>query len=131
MKITKDDIGRRVWDLTRGFGTISDYDDKENNLDSVYIVTVRYDTHGELSYSTTGKYLPFLNPQLFWDELKFEEPPKPKRKIKRQTELWGNVYLHPQAYTITYSSREEADKYACKSNRVACVRLTGEYEVEE
>jgi hypothetical protein len=52
---------------------------------------------------------------------------RPKRKETRTVEAWVNVYLN--GGQVLYHKKVTADLYA-GSNRIACVRLTGSYEVE-
>ena len=53
---------------------------------------------------------------------------RPKRKEKRTIERWVNVYSWG-FYDQFYRSKDSADLCA-PEDRVACVRLVGEYEVE-
>lgn len=52
----------------------------------------------------------------------------PNKKIKKTIERWANVY--EDAFDGTYLSKNQADACAM-SARIACVKLTGEYEMEE
>lgn len=52
---------------------------------------------------------------------------RPKKKVKKTLEAWANVY---EAGTVPYTYKKDADLNASE-NRIACVRLTGEYEIEE
>ena len=56
-------------------------------------------------------------------------PPRPKQKVKKQIEAWVNVNESGIEETI-YRSRNHAALWA-RPNRIACVKLTGEYEVKE
>jgi hypothetical protein len=49
-------------------------------------------------------------------------------KVKKIIERWENIYC--DRITSVFYSKEQADKGAGPS-RIACVKLTGEYEVEE
>lgn len=63
--------------------------------------------------------------------LKLIERPKKKKMVKKTVEMWWNVYsnkLTPNIYC--YSSKDLAE-LAATEDRIACVKLTGEYEVEE
>ena len=53
--------------------------------------------------------------------------PKPKRTVKKEVVAWANVYKRETFFSAT---REIADGCA-DADRIACVKLTGEYEVEE
>ena len=52
---------------------------------------------------------------------------RPKKMVTKTVEKWINVY--PSHNSWTYNSEAEANSSAA-INRIACVKLTGEYEVE-
>jgi hypothetical protein len=60
--------------------------------------------------------------------IKFPEYPAPKRKVKKTLERWVNVYSDRES--IGYMYHIDADKVSVL-DRIACVKLTGDYEVEE
>ena len=51
-----------------------------------------------------------------------------KKKVKKTIECWGNIYK--DILPFVYSTENIANNAQLK-NRIACVKLTGEYEVEE
>jgi hypothetical protein len=51
-----------------------------------------------------------------------------KQMVTKTVEKWMNIY--PTGEGPAWESKEGADMYA-KDNRIACVKLTGSYEVEE
>lgn len=51
-----------------------------------------------------------------------------KKKVKKTIETWLNIY--PDGYNSHYHTQEECDN-AAMTSRIACVKLSGEYEVEE
>ena len=53
---------------------------------------------------------------------------RPKRKVTKTVERWVNVY--PDVFGREHETREGADIARC-SECIACVKLTGTYEVEE
>lgn len=53
---------------------------------------------------------------------------RPKKKVKKKLEGWVNIYKDGHCL---YPNKESADRTANKDVRVACVKVTGEYEVEE
>jgi len=125
MKITKDDIGRRVWCFLYGWGTIEEV----NGADMMpYPVEVSF-SMGSRSYDIGGRSFIKSNPTLFWDEIRFKEPPKPKRIIKKTIERWVNIY--PCQDWIEYAGNEEEANSVAGTNRIACVKLIGEYEIDE
>lgn len=52
---------------------------------------------------------------------------RPKKMVTKTVEKWINIY--PNHAGGFYSDEKNADEYA-QQNRIACVKLTGEYEVE-
>jgi hypothetical protein len=74
-------VGDRVWDIHKGWGTITCIDN------SLYPIYVNFDdmafngsTH---KYTSKGYYREdHINPSLFWDEIKFTIPNKPKTRYK-------------------------------------------------
>lgn len=125
MNITKDDVGRRVWSFEFGWCTLIEVSDQE------YGAYIALDfRQGKEIYTKTGQYFLGQKQTLFWDEIKFEIPPKPKRKVKKVIEMWVNIY--PSGSSFTYSSERLANVGITeKTDRIACVKLTGEYEVDE
>ena len=64
--------------------------------------------------------------------LRFVKVGPPKKKVKKTIEAWANVYPNNSLH-ILYYTREAADinSHSGTGERIARVRLTGEYEVEE
>jgi hypothetical protein len=123
MKITKNDVGKKVWDFMLGWGTITEF-----NINWQSPAFVEF-PHVGVSYHADGKMYYGENQRLFWDEIKFEEPPKPKRKVKKTIERWMNIYPDGEH---AHRTEEDATLWAnAPSPRLACVKLVGEYEVEE
>ena len=60
---------------------------------------------------------------------RFVKVEPPKKKVKKTIEAWANVYKYGRV--SRYNTKEEADWNADNSRRIACVKLTGEYEIEE
>jgi hypothetical protein len=56
---------------------------------------------------------------------------RPKKKVKKTMEAWANVY--PHCIGAPDFSREfvDSENDNMTNKRIACVKLTGEYEVEE
>lgn len=70
-------------------------------------------------------------PSIFWGPVQLPQlPTRPKRKVKKTVEGWVNVY--PDDDPCFHLTREGADRGQFRTTkRIACVHLTGEYEVEE
>jgi len=56
------------------------------------------------------------------------EKPRETKRVTKTLEYWINVYQDDTG--VTFNSRMDAN-HAASKNRIACVALTGEYEVEE
>ena len=120
-------VGDKVYSMAYGWGVVCHLWAR-----GLYPLEIKF-TSGKGAYTLDGEqYLGELQ-TLFWDKPEFTPPPRPKRKVKKTIEWWVNVYPggclgHGQ------ETKEEADKAAIGSiygSPVACVKLTGEYEVEE
>jgi hypothetical protein len=70
-------------------------------------------------------------PSLYWSRPEITAPPKPKRMVRKEVEAWVNVYdgMHIVDSSMMFKTRDAAD--VSGTCRIACVRLTGSYEVEE
>lgn len=55
---------------------------------------------------------------------------RPKKMVKKTIERWENVYSDGSFIGITYPEKEIADECVI-GDRIACVKLTGSYEVYE
>ena len=127
MLITKDDVGARVWSFSYGWGVIHSL--KETN--SPYPVIVDFKNENSLSFTFDGKaYEEDDRASIFWEEIKFTEPPKPKVKKKVKIEGWVNIYGADNTSKYVYESRQDAIRN-CIVNGSIPVFMTGEYEVEE
>ena len=72
-------VGDRAWDITKGWTEI-----KSINHNSIWPIC----TTSGLSYTFEGKIMAEdLNPSIFWDEIKFEIPPKPLPKLEVDTKV--------------------------------------------
>ncbi len=131
-------VGDRVWDVGYGWGSVVLL-----LAHSVFTMKVLFEsfnggsikvyyTHdGHEQRSDQKGYNP--NQTLFWDEIKFEIPPAPKRAVIKDVEIWLNIYdVKGDEVTVAYgyASRLVADASA-NDGRVACEKTTITYKVEE
>jgi hypothetical protein len=116
-------VGDAVWYEGLGWGEVSDIDE-ERKLPLV----VEFEQGTIRFFSLNGVKQGDINQTLFWDEIPIIAPPRPKRMVTKTVEVWMNVYSDIK--NNTWLTQEAADKYA-SPNRIACVKLTGSYEVEE
>ena len=86
--------GDRVWSIDKGWGTVKDIFASKK-----YPLTVTFKNDFICAYTLDGKnHVDDLNPTLFWNEIKFEVPSKPKQKCK----FWvvfcydgkGDIFVH-------------------------------------
>jgi hypothetical protein len=119
-------VGDRVWDFRYGFGEIATVDPSNN-----YPLKVKFPcANGAMTYTLDGKHYSneaFLS--LFWDEIKFDIPPRPKRKVKKEVEFWMNFYSD-RSRGGPHDNEYLADACAA-SNRIGhAVRFTHTLEVD-
>lgn len=90
-------VGDRVWDFNRGWGTIS----QPFNSSNVFKVEFANDFGW---YDNNGMQSARIR-TLFWDEIRFEPPPQPKRKVKKWMRLYKNG--NGRWDVVGYEVREE------------------------
>lgn len=121
-------VGDKLWSVQLGECEVANVDNKDctfkcedtnNNLNMWY-------RRDGTSYDITG---PSAHQQLFWSRPDIIAPPRPKRKVVKTVEAWINIYPE-DVPRFAHKTRDEADS-ARELNRIACVHLTGSYEVFE
>lgn len=116
-------VGDRVWDFRYGWGTVSKIEEGKRHQ-----LKVDLDYGAYLYFTFTGQYIESdLNRTLFWDEVKFEAPPRPKRKTKKTIEGWAHIHKDGRVGIYAHCVPEDLAREA----QITCVKLIGEYEVEE
>jgi hypothetical protein len=84
-------IGDRVWNERHGWGTISSTTNRK-----AFPLAIDFDNSHFDSYTKGGRWdLDDLNPTLFWDEIHFDIPPKPKKMVKKTVDVW----INPEVFT--------------------------------
>jgi len=123
-------VGDKVWSINYGWGEIT-----EIYTGDTYPICVRFVGESGITYTLNGYIDEFdMNPTLFWDELQFEIPVKPKRKIKKKIEGWCNIYDDGASHfvgTDLFKFDYEAKRYAATKYCVGQHLISFEYEVEE
>lgn len=72
-------VGDRVWSLTEGWGVIRNHYAPH----TAYPLAVEFENWAYRTYTLCGRYqVKDLNPTLFWDEVNFETPEKPKPQLE-------------------------------------------------
>lgn len=56
---------------------------------------------------------------------------KPKKKVTKSVERWINIYTHNPMGGLIFETEEEAIRWQSSFDKIATVKLTGSYEVEE
>ena len=124
--MSKFKVGDKVFHVGNGVGKVV----RNDKLNTDYDIGVEFAGHGQVGFCHDGKYHNHHKiPQLYTLEearkMGFEVP---KQKLKKTINLWVNVYSDRLGPSI-YESEEIAKNNS--SNAITCVKLTGEYEVEE
>ena len=69
--------GDRVWSVMYGWGTVS-----LRHTDQPYPVVVNFDSGFSHSFTLCGRLITSdINPTIYWDEIQFEAPERPKPKL--------------------------------------------------
>jgi hypothetical protein len=69
------EVGDRVWDILKGWGTVTNTSAKSD-----YSIEVMFSYNGVVTYTIEGKsFISDINPSLFWDEVKIKAPEQPPR----------------------------------------------------
>jgi hypothetical protein len=127
-------VGDKVWRPTsNGNGEWGEISKVHSISEATHGIYVRFDG-GERSFTARGCEIGFDGfPAIFWAPVQLPPlPTRPKRKVKKTVEGWLNVYVNPYWNACFHLERDEADRNQIGCNkRIACVHVTGEYEVEE
>lgn len=135
--MSKFKVGDTVYNIRKGVCVvINTCDGSEYPLKVRRLGSEHYSSFNEDGFTEDGRWgSKDVNPTLLTiDEARAKgyDVPKVKRKVTKTISRWANVY--PDEHLIAcndYHTREEADSNANLSKRIACVELTGTYEVEE
>lgn len=124
--MSKFKVGDRVYDVRKGLCTIAVIN---TDCGSTYPIMT---TAGD-GFTLDGRWdRRDANPTLLTAEearAKGYDVPKIKRKGTKEVKIWVNIYPDGEVGN-NHPTKEEADKHA-SIDRIACVKLTGTYEVEE
>jgi hypothetical protein len=85
-------VGDRVWGLTIGWGNIIKID-RDCKTSGAIVVSWDNDERTSYLHSDGRVHKNDLLPFIFWSEIHFEIPPKPKVKVKKTVEGWGRECL--------------------------------------
>ena len=120
-------VGDSVFNTHSGWGTVIEID-----LSRVYPIVVKTGKCNQ-SFTIDGRCTKSQLAPICWLENDVPQYyldlfPCPKKKVKKTIERWVNIY--EDFTSFGHFSEVEADAYAAE-DRIGCVKLTGEYEVEE
>ena len=116
---SKAKVGDKVWNYKTGWDQIT-----KILCNSTYPIMTQRGRYTLSGHNVTSD----KNPSIFWDEIKIEPPPKPKRMVARILRGWVNIY--PESTSEIHITIERANRHAFP-RRIACVEINQEYEVEE
>ena len=113
-------VGDEVYSLRFGQGNICIVDD------SAYPIKTAWNSLAK-SYTFDGKLnIDDVIPDLYHSKPEIIEA---KRMVKKSFDLWFNIYGNKDV--INYNSEKEANEEPIVPDRLACIKKTFEYEVEE
>jgi hypothetical protein len=128
-------IGDKVWCFINGKGVV-------DVISPTYPIRVVFESRFVHSYNYNGSMCLVKggNQSLFWDEIKFTPPPKPKRMVQKKAEAWANVYppkthiqldIEINGYNFSlYKTKESAENNSVGEN-IATAKVQIEWEEEE
>lgn len=115
-------VGDKVWHITRGKGKITNIIFSER-----WPIEVKF-KNGISIYTFEGKDLEKdINPSLFWDEIEFDIPTKPKRKVKR----YINLYWEEKTKSIKYGGYLHLTKSTALNLGGEAIKSGIEIEIDE
>lgn len=119
-------VGGKVWSCGYGDGVI-----KQIIYNRDYPLKVYFEKTGiEDSYTLKGKHaLIDLYPTLFWSEIYFNIPERPKRMVKKKITIWAGINErgHIKNCWTDFKPNEES----CEHMGLIMVELSKEIEIEE
>lgn len=125
-------VGDQVWHFAYGWGVI-----EQINHVSPFPLAVRFDDRVIMGFDFEGKYhATDKQSSLFWNEIHFDIPAPPKRKVKKSIERWAAYDSKDGELTIV-NSEEQANHAAERWNndtqqcRWQVVKTLTTYEIEE
>lgn len=116
--------GDRVWDFNLGWGSIN------NVATDTKSFAVVFDLRGIRRFNFGGVMRDNNHQTLFWDEIKFDIPPRPKRKVKKVIEGWVNVYelcLSAKVFKTCEEAKDNISARGCLGQH----HIVFEYEEDE
>lgn len=121
-------VGDKVFHVGYGMGKVLSIDPTIFNGDDALVVFLD-DLYQPLTFTLDGRRsMTHKVPQLLTlEEARAKGYDVPKQKVKKARTGWVNVY--PQVTGGMYMSKEQADVNA-SGNRIDCVQITFEYEVD-
>lgn len=131
-------VGDEVWCFRNGWGNVIKND---NNIE-VYPIMVQFSVRSD-TYTFEGRSSKSdANPSLFWDEIKFDIPDKPKVLVDKVITMYCNIYTSHSGHALLnlnatlamsciYSTKSEAENSAGKNPVFKGAEVTIKYQTEE
>ena len=121
-------VGDKVWSIQLGDAKVAAIDETK---EAEFPVVLETKDGGREYYTIDGKDDPDdLIPSVYYGPPDIIGPPRPKRMVKRVLHRWVNVYP-TDSPDVMHPTKEDADRRADPSTRIACVEINQPYEVEE
>ena len=121
-------VGDKIWHFFKGWNEIKAIDENMGIL-------VHFWDNTESWFLFDGKFSCIdALPSIFWDEIKFEIPPKPKKMISKTVNGWVNIYPESNATSEYNFFDDKKAAYRCFGNLhngALSVPATLTYEIEE
>ena len=118
-------VGDKVWSFYgREWVTI-----KEFHPQNRYSIAFETKDGAKQGFTVGGETVIGGGQDIFWDEIKFEVPTRPKRRVRKKKIVWANIYEDESA--IFHESEEDARGAAHDRAVATAVTFEAEYMVEE
>jgi hypothetical protein len=118
-------VGDGVWSVANGPGKIHSIDNQ-----MTYPLGLCFDNGNIDRIAKCGRSrLSDQSPATFHSKIKFDVPPRPKRKVKKEVEFWC-LFYHAGLYG-SYDTETEAYNFADESCVGPAIRFTHTIEVDE
>jgi len=115
-------VGDKVWSIEDGFGLI------ETSCSETIFVKFK-NGHNHV-FGCDGRYEhDALMPILFWNEIHFDIPERPKRMVKKEIKFWS--CFHPRLVSLVDVTSDPATANGWALSGLIVRRYTDEIEIEE
>jgi len=120
-------VGDRVWSITYGWATVTEVFKDKFEVQNDNGSTSMFNNDGTFHRMTS--LFTKTNRCLFWDEIKFEIPKKPSKKVRKTVSIAVALHTQDNILCATVHLPRIADKIIDKPTKV--YGIVHEYEVIE